>query len=62
MVQDLVLNPEKITNEYIIVNEKSDQLTPLGESSKEKIKYLINLIKLEEILPQILFNLLLYGD
>lgn len=59
LIQDLVLNPTEINNKYINIVPKT---TTFSDIDVTDLEILIEKIKLEEILPRIVFNLLLYGD
>jgi len=53
------LNPTEINNKYITITPKTKTFTDVDVTD---IEILIEKIKLEQILPRIVFNLLLYGD
>ena len=59
LIQDLVLNPTEINNKYLNIQPKNESFSEIDITD---LQILIEKIKLEKILPRIVFNLLLYGD
>lgn len=63
LVQDLILNPLKLDDDYIKVQPKIKDTTDANfHASSSVIEELVNLLKLDDILPRVVFDTLLYGD